>query len=759
MATMDTLMEGLKELVLRITGQETQMTAMNQNINAVSQRLDQANTTAGQANTASQQAIEEITRKLLKAEQAAVAANDDLKTRIGLDKSETGGGFHDPEEEEAPPKGKGKGPDGLYDIDLAGVGGWNGPTGSSQGKGRGDSENPHPYPHTNTENKERLRNLEEKSYRRIEKFLTGEPEWQEFTFDMLVTTRALNPEIAYHMETMMKMKEVSPDHLDNLYRTDRDISKASKELYEVLCQLTGGQAKSLMRGIDGSDGLRAWRVLHTTYARDTLARTLRLYREVINPTQCTNAEQIITVIGKWETKLKELERHTGDPNARLPEMVKLAALTEICTNDVRDLVYQNADTGCTYAQIREKIIGWTSNRIAASAANMDIGMVDQTQCYACEPCGQDFTGEFTEINMAGKCFNCGTVGHPARLCPNKGKGKGGYQGKGGAKGGGKSTWTPMNQGNPGYNPKGGGKGFGGKGYQGNCFTCGQKGHKAAECQARRTNSVETAEEEETITREVGGVWLMGHVSKVVETHNRFQGLTRKEEEQDDDWQPVTSTRKAKVFPSKARVNLTTRNICDRHNQPTSKKKVVSLPGAHPREHVVKKTLPVEKVIASVERAESTEEMVEKLVASTDRTSAVCQMTFHVTDANKVLASVTKMTEAGNRVDFNKRRSFIESPDGKKAHLRKRGGVYVLDVIFFDGDKAVKGEVIVDSGAADNVMPRGMLTGIDLREKEKGTRFVAADGGELGNYGRKDVQFCPVEFWEAEFGTPFQGQTH
>ena len=82
---------------------------------------------------------------------------------------------------------------------------------------------------------------------------------------------------------------------------------------------------------------------------------------------------------------------------------------------------------------------------------------------------------------------------------------------------------------------------------------------------------------------------------------------------------------------------------------------------------------------------------------------------------------------------------------------------MLDVVFFDGERAVKGEVIVDSGAADNVMPRGMLNDVITREKEPGTRFVAADGGELGNYGRKDVQFCPLEFWADEFGSPFQGQ--
>ena len=73
------------------------------------------------------------------------------------------------------------------------------------------------------------------------------------------------------------------------------------------------------------------------------------------------------------------------------------------------------------------------------------------------------------------------------------------------------------------------------------------------------------------------------------------------------------------------------------------------------------------------------------------------------------------------------------------------------------DREVKGEVIIDSGAADNVMPKDILTRVTMREKERGTKFVAADGGELGNYGRKDVQFCPADFWEAEFGAPFQGR--
>jgi hypothetical protein len=584
------------------------------------------------------------------------------------------------------------------------------------------------------------RALEEKNFRRVDKFNSGEVEWQEFKFDVLVTTRALNADLAAKMEEITRAKEVKEDYYENLYRSNPGLSKGSKELFEVLCQLTGGQAKSLLRGLDNGDGLKAWRTLHTTYARDTLARTLRLYREVINPSQCTHADQIITLIGKWESRLKELERHSANlgETARLPEMVKLAALTEICTNDIRDLVYQHADTGMSYEQIREKIIGWTSNRIAASAAHMDIGNVN-TQNIECQPCYPGSEENCYGINaMMGKCYNCGEQGHPARLCPHKGAGKGGSLGKGGfvPKGGGKGGGKPGGfQHNPAYGTKGKGKG-----YQGFCFNCGKQGHKAAECRSRKTNSVEIEEEGGTDTeeREVGGVWLMGHVGKLIETNNRFGPLSQIDED-DDDWTTVGNPNKPGKPEKKSKISLTTRNL---KGATIAKPRIATYPISKKPESSRPEIVETVKLIANVD-------------AKVD--SAICQMTFHVTDANRILASVNKMTDVGNEVNFNKRRSYIQSPGGRKAYMKKRGGVYVLDVVFLNGPEAVRGEVIIDSGAADNVMPKNMLTGIETREKEKGTKFVAADGGELGNYGRKDVRFVPFEFWEEEFGSPFQGQ--
>ena len=285
----------------------------------------------------------------------------------------------------------------------------------------------------------------------------------------------------------------------------------------------------------------------------------------------------------------------------------------------------------------------------------------------------------------------------------------------------------------------------GKGYQGFCFGCGKQGHKAAECRSRRTDLVESEQmEEEPATKEIGGIWLMGHVDKLVETHNRYQELeeggesTEFTEEEGPAFTKVKDRKRKPTFTGNSKINLTTRNT--------------GLPKS--------KTI-TKKLVANVTKetgGEQVANLTEKLIANADRVnSAVCQMTFHMTDVNKILASVTKMTEVGNQVSFNNRKSFIESPNGRRANLRKRGGVYVLDVVFFDGEQAVRGEVIVDSGAADHVMPKGMLTGIATKEKEFGTKFVAADGGELGNYGRKEVQFCPLDFWEDEFGSPFQGR--
>ncbi len=54
-----------------------------------------------------------------------------------------------------------------------------------------------------------------------------------------------------------------------------------------------------------------------------------------------------------------------------------------------------------------------------------------------------------------------------------------------------------------------------------------------------------------------------------------------------------------------------------------------------------------------------------------------------------------------------------------------------------------GRVAVDSGAADSVMPKGMLAEeilIDGAAKLAGVKYVAANGARIDSYGEKNVKF-------------------
>ena len=132
------------------------------------------------------------------------------------------------------------------------------------------------------------------------------------------------------------------------------------------------------------------------------------------------------------------------------------------------------------------------------------------------------------------------------------------------------------------------------------------------------------------------------------------------------------------------------------------------------------------------------------------------MKFHVTDASKYLASVNKLVSSGNEVVFGKGigNSYIRCiQSGRKAHLQEDNGIYVLEVMFIDGDLVFEGKIVVDSGAAENVMPSNVLNRTEMKGKEPGVRFMAANGKEMGNYGRKQVQFIPREFYEGTSGFP------
>ena len=153
-------------------------------------------------------------------------------------------------------------------------------------------------------------------------------------------------------------------------------------------------------------------------------------------------------------------------------------------------------------------------------------------------------------------------------------------------------------------------------------------------------------------------------------------------------------------------------------------------------HVEAKQAP--KPLKVSDRFQALEELGTKEVNAVEATTEVCGMMFHLTDAKSMLASVDKFTAAGNEVKFGPAPTdnYVKNlKTGKTIPLKKKNGVYVMEVYFLDGDRKILGEIIVDSGAAECVMPKDMLPNLEKPTAKAGIRFAAANGGEMGNYGK------------------------
>ena len=104
--------------------------------------------------------------------------------------------------------------------------------------------------------------------------------------------------------------------------------------------LTAGEAKSIIKSAT-EDGFVVWHMLKQTYSRKTLAKTLRIYREASNPAPAGHLSEVISRIAKCEGKVQALVKVNGMKT--LDPMMKLAASTEICTAELKDLIFQQVN--------------------------------------------------------------------------------------------------------------------------------------------------------------------------------------------------------------------------------------------------------------------------------------------------------------------------------------------------------------------------------------------------------------------------------
>ena len=419
----------------------------------------------------------------------------------------------------------------------------------------------------------------------------------------------------------------------------------------------------------------------------------------MKPPKVEKDSEIVQMLEKWEIKVGTAARDFGKDLA-LSEKMKVAVATSMMPQNIQEMIFQNAESIVDYKTFKDKVATLVESRVAAEHAPMDVGAVGGGGDQQWEPLEEEAELGWIGGGKQGNCHNCGGFGHFARECPSKGKGKGNQPFvKGQPKGMGKhqgQMQAPWQTWNGGKN--GGGKGSGkqGKGYQGTCWTCGEVGHKSAECKhgGARVNNVEDENKEQ----EIGGVvWDVGAVDRV-EVHptvwlkNRFQGFQVEPERTKMDFGSVMKV----VAPRKGKNNgrhaqceeLVEINNIETKRTRKIKGKVTIDSGAGesvwPSHHLGG---PDESGLTSVGFLAANGSKMpnygpKKVVFENEGKTR--SMKFHCTDVKKPLGAVSRICEKGNIVQFgpSEDQCFIQNiVTQEKIPMKLEKGTYVMEVDF------------------------------------------------------------------------------
>ena len=586
-------------------------------------------------------------------------------------------------------------------------------------------------------------------YVRCETFAGDQAKWEDWSFAFKRSIRSMSRD-AYDAMTEW---EKGTEDLDEETELSKELEQRSAELYDILCQFCSGEALMVVRSVEDMEGIKAWQRLHKKYNPKTMARGVRMLTEVIGPPKITELTNFETSVTMWEEKVKRL---TAQFNENVSNNMKIAIFTNMMPASLQDFVYIHTEKDCKYEEVREKVAALVSNKVAANArpTPMDIGDVGENGEEWWHACDEQYDDEQEVDIVAGyyQCRNCEGYGHFARECPSKGKGKGkGPKGieKGKGKGKGKAKgkgvkgerWSLKGKGSGkdqmyGYRPQPfNGKG---KGYQGECWNCGQVGHKANECTAMDTNCVEGTAEE---TIEIEGMWEVSNVQAGVghvKVENRFAALVEEDEMEEQRCDTLLEMQVAKTPIRKTYLQAATgrtqaQTIGDAMPKITEG---VAMRVEAPRPRSCSRMPSVYEEVREISEINIEEVAAEKAFT---RPSS---MTFNVAGVCKPLASAAKVVEAGNRIVMDPSGSYIENvKTGERMQLRKKKGVFVFEVKYQDGDS---GEITLDSGAGVSVWPKGHKQSLlRVGPRQEGLKMVAANGTAIENVGQTKVVFRGV----------------
>jgi hypothetical protein len=183
--------------------------------------------------------------------------------------------------------------------------------------------------------------LDEKHFRRMDKFEGDVGKFRSWIFDLEVALGSIDSELGKVVKALLRENIPDPSEANMDQNLDQDTQdKYSTELYGVICGLTSGEAKKIVRSISEKHnmqcGFSALVALNNRFDARTPGNLLTAVMAAMSPPAVKQTAGIPKAILDWEEKLNALG---NIHNETISENIKMGILISMLPKEYQDLCF------------------------------------------------------------------------------------------------------------------------------------------------------------------------------------------------------------------------------------------------------------------------------------------------------------------------------------------------------------------------------------------------------------------------------------